>query len=93
MHYFYPETCYSDKIEQIDWIDLIDLIEQIENRPIESGLIMPNIKQCMQLVNRAWYKVSDNSIINCWGKCRILSNFEGSEKLDLIINYLNSMYW
>jgi hypothetical protein len=59
------------------------LIEQIENGPIESGLIMPNIKQCMQLVNRAWYKVSDNSIINCWGKCRILSNFEVSEKLDL----------
>ena len=31
---------------------LVDfLIEQIENGPIESGLIMPNIKQCMQLVN------------------------------------------
>ena len=52
---------------------LVDfLIEQIENGPIESGLIMPNIKQCMQLVNRAWYKVSENSIINCWGKCRIV---------------------
>ena len=44
---------------------------------------MPNVKQCMQFVNRAWYRVSENSIINCWGKCRILSNFEGSEKLDL----------
>jgi hypothetical protein len=29
------------------------------------------------------HAVSDNSIINCWRKCRILSNFEGSEKLDL----------
>jgi hypothetical protein len=63
---------------------LVDyLIEQIDNGPIESGLIMPNVKQCMQFVNRAWYRVSENSIINCWGKCRILSNFEGSEKLDL----------
>ena len=57
---------------------LVDfLIEQIDNvgESMESVLIMPNIKQCMQLVNRAWYKVSDNSIINCWEKCKILSNF------------------
>jgi len=56
---------------------LVDFLnEQIDNvgESMESALIMPNIKQCMQLVNRAWYKVSDNSI-NCWGKCKILSNF------------------
>ena len=37
---------------QLNSVDF--LIEQIENGPI-SGLIMPNIKQCMQLVNRDLY--------------------------------------
>ena len=46
-------------------------------------LIMPNVKQCMQLVNRAWNKASDDSIINCWQKCRILSNFERIKEVDL----------
>jgi len=41
---------------------LVDfLIEQV-SEPMESGLIMPNVKQYMQLVNRAWNKVS---IFNC----------------------------
>ena len=43
------------------------LIEQV-SEPMEIGLIMPNVKQCMQLVNRAWNKVSKHSIINSWKK-------------------------
>jgi len=46
------------------------LIEQV-SKPMEIGLIMPNVKQCMQLV-RAWNKVSEDSIINCQQKCQTL---------------------
>ena len=47
---------------------------------MESGLVMPMVKQCMQLVNLAWNNVSEDSIINCWQKCRILSNLESRFK-------------
>jgi len=57
------------------------LIEQASEL-MESGLIMPNVKQCMHLVNRAWNKVSDNSTFNCWEKCRTLSNFERRKEVD-----------
>ena len=54
----------KEQLNKLNVYQLNELIEQIENGPIESGLIMPNVKQCMQLINRAWYRVSENSIIN-----------------------------
>jgi hypothetical protein len=36
---------------------------------------MPNVKQCMQFVNRAWCRVSENSNINCWGKWLTLDSY------------------
>jgi len=46
-------------------------------------VIIPNVKQYMQIVNRAWNKVSEGSISNYLEKCRILSNFERRKEVGL----------
>ena len=37
-------------------------------------LIMPDVKQCMSMIKHAWSEVSQETIVNCWKKCKIIKN-------------------
>ena len=35
---------------------------------------MPDVKQCMSMIKHAWSEVSQETIVNCWKKCKIIKN-------------------
>lgn len=58
-------------------------VNQLDNENLEK-LILPDVKKCVYMVVQAWRSVSENTIVNCWNKCDILSNVIDSE-IDMLM--------